>query len=200
MSEIRIIAEVRETFGKGAARQIRRDGKIPGVLYGHKEAPVHVALPGHELFMAVKTANVLLSIDIEGKRHLALPKAIQRDPVKRTIEHVDLLLVRRGETVTIEIPIEVTGELAPDGLLEHTLTSLSVEAEATHIPTSIEISVQGLTIGTQILAKDVTLPAGSKLATDPEQVVLHVLASPTAEDMAGGPEAAAEGAAEAPAA
>lgn len=185
MAEIRISAESRDRFGKGAARQLRREGKIPAVLYGHKQDNVHLALPEHDLFMALKTPNVLLNLDIAGKSQLALPKAVQKDPVKRTIEHVDLLLVRRGEKVTVEVPIATDGEIAPGGLLEHTLNSLSVEAEATHIPASIEISIQGLPIGAQILAKDVVMPRGATLATDPDHVVLHVLAAPTAEEMAG---------------
>ena len=185
MAEIRLTAEPRDKFGKGAARQLRREGKIPAVLYGHKQENVHLALPEHDLFMALKTANVLLNLDINGKSQLALPKAVQKDPVKRTIEHVDLLLVRRGEKVTVDVPIATTGEIAPGGLLEHTLNSLSVEAEATHIPASIEISIQGLEIGAQVLAKDVELPRGVTLALDPEHVVVHVLAAPTAEQMAG---------------
>jgi large subunit ribosomal protein L25 len=185
MAEIRISAELRENFGKGAARQLRRDGRIPAVLYGHKQENVHLSLPDHDLFMALKTPNVLLNLDIAGKSQLALPKAVQKDPVKRTIEHVDLLLVRRGEKVTVDVPIATVGEIAAGGLLEHTLNALSVEAEATHIPASIEISVQGLEIGGQILAKDVVLPRGATLATDPEHIVLHVLAAPTAEDLAG---------------
>ncbi|HEV3171879.1 MAG TPA: 50S ribosomal protein L25/general stress protein Ctc [Actinocrinis sp.] len=200
MAEIRLSAELRDKFGKGAARQLRRSGKIPAVLYGHKQESVHLALPEHDLFMALKTPNVLLNLDIAGKSQLALPKAVQKDPVRRTIEHVDLLLVRRGEKVTVEVPIATVGEIAPGGLLEHTLNSLPVEAEATHIPGAIEVSIAGLQVGTQILAKDVELPNGITLAIDPEHVVLHVLASPTAEDMAGetaAPEA--EPAAEAPA-
>jgi large subunit ribosomal protein L25 len=185
MAEIRISAEPRDKFGKGAARQLRREGKIPAVLYGHKQENVHLALPDHDLFMALKTPNVLLNLDIEGKSQLALPKAVQKDPVRRTIEHVDLLLVRRGEKVTVEVPIATSGDIAPGGLLEHTLNSLSVEAEATHIPAAIEISIQGMAIGAQILAKDVVLPRGATLATDPDHVVLHVLAAPTAEEMAG---------------
>ena len=186
MAEIRISAEPRDKFGKGAARQLRREGKIPAVLYGHKQENVHLALPEHDLFMALKTANVLLNLDIAGKSQLALPKAVQKDPVRRTIEHVDLLLVRRGEKVTVDVPIATVGEIVAGGLLEHTLNSLSVEAEATHIPASIEISIQGMEIGAHILAKDVVLPRGATLATDPEHVVLHVLAAPTAEDLAGG--------------
>ena len=185
MSEVRISAEPRDTFGKGAARQLRRQGKIPAVLYGHNEQPVHLALPEHDLFLALKTPNVLLNLDLGGRSQLALPKAVQKDPVRRTLEHIDLLLVRRGEKVTVEIPVVTVGEIESGGLLEHTLNSLSVEAEATHIPGSVEISIEGLLVGAQVLAKDVPLPAGSTLVTDPEHVVLHVLASPTAEQMAG---------------
>jgi large subunit ribosomal protein L25 len=193
MAEIPLLAEPRSTFGKGAARQIRRDGRIPAVLYGHHEAPVHLTLPGHELMMALKASNVLLNIELEGKHQLALPKAVQRDPIRRIIEHVDLLLVRSGEKVTVDVPLVTTGELAPGaGLVEHTLNSLSVETEATHIPTSFEVSIEGLETGAQILAKDVPLPRGTTLATDPEHIVLHVMLAPSAEALLGEETAAAE--------
>lgn len=176
MAEIKIAAEPRDTFGKGAARQLRRDGKIPAVLYGHKQEPVHLALPEHELFLALKTPNVLLNLDIVGgKSELAIPKAVAKDPVKRTLEHVDLLLVRRGEKVTVDVPVVTAGEIAPGGLLELVLTSLSVEAEATHIPASFEVSVEGLEEGAQITAGAVSLPNGVTLVTDAEAVVVHVL-------------------------
>lgn len=176
MSEIKIAADPRESFGKGAARQLRRDGKIPAVLYGHKQEPVHLALPEHELFLALKTPNVLLNLDITGgQSQLAIPKAVQKDPVKRSLEHVDLLLVRRGEKVTVDVPVVTTGDIAPGGLLELVLTSLSVEAEATHIPSSFEVSVEGLEEGTQITAAQVALPNGVSLVTDSEAVVVHVL-------------------------
>src|SRR6266700_4306 len=133
MAEIKITAEPRANFGKGAARQLRREGKIPAVLYGHKQEPVHLSLPEHDLFLALKNSNVLLSLDIVGgTSELAIPKAVSKDPVKRTLEHIDLLLVRRGEKVTVDIPVVATGEIAPGGLLELVLTSLSVETEATH--------------------------------------------------------------------
>ncbi len=186
MSEVRISAEPRTAFGKGAARQLRRDGKIPAVLYGHKEEAIHLALPEHDLFMALKTPNVLLNLDLGDRHQLALPKAVQKDPVRRTLEHVDLLLVRRGERVTVEVPVVTVGDIIPGGLLEHTLNTLSVETEATHIPGSVEVSVQGLDVGAQILAKDVTLPRGVTLVTDPEHVVVHVLAASTGAELAGG--------------
>jgi len=176
MSEIKIAAEPRDSFGKGAARQLRRDGRIPAVLYGHKEEPVHLSLPEHDLFLALKTPNVLLNLDIVGgKSQLAIPKAVAKDPVKRTLEHIDLLLVRRGEKVTVEVVVVTTGDVAPGGLLENVLNTLSVEAEATHIPGSFEVSVEGLAEGTQITAAQVPLPAGVTLVTDPEAVVIHVL-------------------------
>jgi large subunit ribosomal protein L25 len=176
MAEIKIAAEPRENFGKGAARQLRREGKIPAVLYGHKQEPVHLSLPEHELFLALKNSNVLLNLDIVGsKSELAIPKAVSKDPVKRTLEHIDLLLVRLGEKVTVDVPIVTTGEIASGGLLELVLTSLSVETEATHIPSSIEVSVAGLAEGTQITAAEVALPEGTTLVTDGEAVVVHVL-------------------------
>jgi large subunit ribosomal protein L25 len=194
MAEIKIAAELRESFGKGAARQLRRDGKIPAVLYGHKEQPVHLALPEHALFLALKNSNVLLNLDIEGgQSQLAIPKAVSKDPVKRTLEHIDLLLVRLGEKVTVDVPVITTGDVASGGLLELVLTSLSVETEATHIPSSFEVSVDGLAEGAQITAADVTLPAGTTLVTDADAVVVHVLtpASTSAEDDAAAAEAEA---------
>jgi len=194
MAEIKIAAELRESFGKGAARQLRRDGKIPAVLYGHKEQPVHLALPEHALFLALKNSNVLLNLDIEGgQSQLAIPKAVSKDPVKRTLEHIDLLLVRLGEKVTVDVPVVTTGDVASGGLLELVLTSLSVETEATHIPSSIEVSVDGLAEGSQITAAQVSLPAGTTLVTDADAVVVHVLtpASTSAEDDAAAAEAEA---------
>lgn len=185
MSEVRIVAEPRTEFGKGAARRTRRAGKVPAVLYGHGADPVHVALPGHELMLALKTPNVLFSLELDGTSQLALPKDVQRDPIKGFLEHVDLLVVTRGEKVTVDIPVVTTGDIAPGGLLDINLNSLSVEAEATHIPTEVEISVEGLAVGASVHARDVVLPAGATLATEGDAVVLHVMASPTAEQMEG---------------
>ncbi|MBB4894773.1 large subunit ribosomal protein L25 [Streptomyces olivoverticillatus] len=181
-AEVKIPAQVRTEFGKGFARRARVAGQVPAVVYGHGGEPVHVTLPGHDLMMALKTPNVLLSLDIEGRNELVIPKQIQRDALKGFLVHVDLLVVKRGEKVTVEVPVHTEGELAPGGnLLEHTLTALPVEAEATHIPEAVTVSVAGLEAGASVLAKDVTLPAGVSLAVDAEAVVLHVVAGQAAE-------------------
>ncbi|AZK94481.1 MULTISPECIES: 50S ribosomal protein L25/general stress protein Ctc [Streptomyces] len=195
MSEVKLAASIRTEFGKGAARRVRRDNRVPGVLYGHGTDPVHLTLPGHELLLALRTPNVLLSLDLEGKNELAIPKAVQRDPLKGHLEHVDLLLVKRGEKVTVEVPVTAEGELAAGGnLLEHVLNTLSVEAEATHIPEAFTVSVEGLEAGASVLAKDIALPSGVTLAIEGDTVVLQVLAAqaeePAAETAEG--EAAAE--------
>ncbi|MCM2389961.1 50S ribosomal protein L25/general stress protein Ctc [Streptomyces albipurpureus] len=185
MSEVKLAAEIRTEFGKGAARRTRRASKVPGVLYGRGSNPVHISLPGHELLLALRTPNVLLALDIEGRTELAIPKAIQRDPLKGFLEHVDLQLVQRGEKVTVEIPVNATGELAPGNfLLEHVLNTLPVEAEATHIPESVTVSVEGLEAGASILAKDITLPKGSTLAVDGDTVVLQILSAQAEEPAA----------------
>ncbi|WP_405005913.1 50S ribosomal protein L25/general stress protein Ctc [Kitasatospora purpeofusca] len=176
MSEIRLAAESRNEFGKGAARRARRAGFVPGVVYGHGHAPVHLNLPSHELMMALKTPNALLVVPIEGKDEYVLPKAVQREAIKRTIEHVDLLLVKRGEKVTVEIPVHTEGELAPGGnLLEHVLQALPIEAEATHLPESVTVSVEGLEAGASITAGDIELPKGTTLAVEAGTVVLQVI-------------------------
>ncbi|MFD8753224.1 50S ribosomal protein L25/general stress protein Ctc [Kitasatospora sp. NPDC059577] len=181
MSEIRIAAETRTEFGKGAARRARRAGFVPGVVYGHGHAPVHLNLPGHDLMMALKTPNALLVVPIEGKDEYVLPKAVQREAIKRSIEHVDLLLVKRGEKVTVEIPVLTEGELAPGGnLLEHVLNALPIEAEATHLPESVTVSVEGLEAGASIHAKDIALPAGVTLAVEADAVVLQVIGAQAA--------------------
>ncbi|EYT79305.1 MULTISPECIES: 50S ribosomal protein L25/general stress protein Ctc [unclassified Streptomyces] len=198
MSEVKISAETRSEFGKGAARRVRRENKVPGVLYGHGTDPLHLTLPGHELLLALRTPNVLISLDIDGKTNeLAIPKAVQRDPLKGFLEHVDLLLVKRGEKVNVEIPVHTEGELAAGGnLLEHVLAALPVEAEATHIPEQVTVSVEGLEAGASVLAKDITLPSGVTLAVEDDAVVLQVLAA-QAEEAAEGGEGEGEEAAEA---
>lgn len=178
MAEVKIAAEVREEFGKGAARRIRREAKVPGVVYGHGAEPVHVSLPGHDLMLALKHANVLISLDIAGRTELVIPKAVQKDPIKGFLEHVDLLAVKRGEKVSVEIPVLTEGEPAPGGnLLEHVLNALPVEAEATHIPESVTVSVEGLEAGASITAADVTLPSGVTLGVEPDAVVIQVVAA-----------------------
>ncbi|MFI2434792.1 50S ribosomal protein L25/general stress protein Ctc [Streptomyces sp. NPDC018693] len=197
MSEVKLTAETRTEFGKGAARRIRRDNKVPGVLYGHGSEPLHLTFPGHDLLLALRTPNVLISLDIEGKgSELAIPKAVQRDPLKGFLEHVDLLLVKRGEKVNVEVPVQAEGELAAGGnLLEHVLNALPVEAEATHIPEALTVSVEGLAAGDSVLAKDIKLPNGVSLAVEEDAVVLQVLAA-QAEEAAEGAEAAGEEGAE----
>jgi large subunit ribosomal protein L25 len=187
MSEVKLAAETRNEFGKGAARRIRRDSKVPAVVYGHGADPVHVTLPGHELQLALRTPNVLLTLDIEGKTQLAIPKAVQRDALKGFLKHVDLLLVRSGEKVNVEVYVQTEGELAPGAyLLEHVLSTLTVEAEATHIPESVTVSIAGLEAGASILAKDIPLPEGTTLAIDEDAVVLQVLSAQAEEAPAEG--------------
>ncbi|MFD3836562.1 50S ribosomal protein L25/general stress protein Ctc [Streptomyces sp. NPDC058642] len=182
MADVKLTAETRTEFGKGAARRIRRDSKVPAVVYGHGADPVHITLPGHELNLALRTPNVLLTLDIEGKSQLAIPKAVQRDAIKGFLEHVDLLLVNRGEKVNVEVYVHTEGELAPGAfLLEHVLSTLNVEAEATHIPESVTVSIAGLSAGDSILAKDIPLPEGTTLATDEDAVVLQILAAQAEE-------------------
>lgn len=184
MSEVRISAESRTDFGKGGARRTRRAGKIPAVLYGHGEKPKHIALPNREFAAALRNGgmNQLFRIEVaDGTKALALAKALQRDPIKDTIDHVDLLLVRRGEKVTVEVPVQLTGDIAKDGgLLVTELNSLSVVADATSIPDHFEVSIAGLATGSNITAGQVSLPAGVELATDPDAVVASSMASPSA--------------------
>jgi len=182
--EVRIVAEPRTEFGKGPARRVRRAGRVPAVLYGHGTDTRHVTLPGHELLLALKTPNVLIQVEgLSGRPQLTLPKAVQRDPIRGDIEHVDLILVRRGEKVTVEVPVQVTGEVEPGGLLDQQMVRLAVEAEATQIPQGIAVNVAGMEIGAAVHAGDLDLPSGVTLAAEPEALVLHVLAAPTAEQI-----------------
>ena len=184
MPEVKLTAELRTEFGKGAARRIRRAHKVPAVLYGHGTAPIHISLPGHETLLALRTANALLSIEVNGSSQLALPKQVQRDPLKHTIEHVDLVIVRRGEKVTVDVRVHVEGEAAPDTLIVVDHNSVPVEAEATHIPQQIVVSVEDLPPGTQILARDLQLPAGSSVVDlDPETLIVNITNAPTVEAM-----------------
>jgi large subunit ribosomal protein L25 len=196
--EVHIAAEARSEFGKGAARRTRRAGLVPAVLYGHGTETRHLSLPGHELMLALKTPNVLLYLDgLKNGSEIALPKAVQRDPIKGFIEHVDLILVRRGEKVTVEVPVRVTGEIAPDGMLDQQLVQVPVEAEATSIPQGIDVDVDGMEVGEAVLAGDLKLPRGVSLQVDPEALVLHVITHAVHEEPE---EEEAEAASEVPAA
>jgi large subunit ribosomal protein L25 len=179
--EVKLTAEMRTEFGKGAARRIRRAHKVPAVLYGHGTAPIHIALPGHETLLALRTANALLSIEVDGISQLALPKQVQRNPLKHTIEHVDLVIVRQGEKVTVDVPVQVEGEAGPDTLVVVDHNSIPIEAEATHIPRQILVSVEGLPAGTQILARDLQIPTGSSVELDPDTLIVNVTNAPTVE-------------------
>jgi large subunit ribosomal protein L25 len=183
--EVRIAAEPRTEFGKGGARRTRRAGNIPAVLYGHGTDPRHISLPTRAFESALRTdgANVLLEVAIDGDTELALPKSIQRDPVRGVIEHIDLILVRRGEQISVDVLLQFTGDVAPGGLLEQSTNTLPVNAEATHIPSEFTVSIEGLDIGSSITASQVELPDGVELSGDPDQVLVHVLAAPTAEQM-----------------
>jgi large subunit ribosomal protein L25 len=181
VAEVRLLAEPRTEFGKGGARRTRRAGKVPAVIYGHGADPRHVALPARELANAIRHggSNVLLTLEVDGDDQLAIPKAIQRHPIKGYFEHVDLLAVRRGEKVTIDVPVHVIGDLAPGGLLNQEGQTISVEAEATHLPTGLEIDITGLAIGTQVTAGSVTLPEGSTLIVDPNTILVIIAEAPT---------------------
>lgn len=183
MAKIKIQAEERTEFGKGAARRIRRADKVPAVLYGHGTDPVHVTLPGHNLMMALKNSNALLSIELGEDSHLTIPKQVQRDPIRGFIEHADLLIVKRGEKVIVDIPLHIVGEAVPGSLTQTELNSISLETEATHIPSGVEVSIEGLEVGSRIHASDLSLPSGSTLAVDGELLVLHITAAPTAEQL-----------------
>ncbi len=183
MSETRLIAERRTQFGKGAARKIRRDHKIPAVMYGHGTDPVHITLPGHDTMMALKNANALLTIEIDGDDQLALAKDVQRDPIKPVIEHIDLVVVRRGEKVTVDVPVHIEGEAAPETVVTVDSQTLELEVLATAIPESVVISVEGLKAGTQIKAAEVTLPEGAELVTDADILVVNITAQVTQEDL-----------------
>jgi large subunit ribosomal protein L25 len=183
VTDLTLHAQSRTTFGKGAARKIRRANQIPAVMYGHGAAPVHITLPGHDTMLALKHANALLTIVLDGKEQLALAKDVQRDPIKPVIEHVDLVIVRRGEKVTVDIPVHIEGEAASDTVVQLESQTLQVEAEATHIPELVTVSVEGLAAGTQISAADVALPAGASLVTEPETLVVNITAQVSAEQL-----------------
>lgn len=201
MSEVRLAAEARTEFGKGAARRTRRAGKIPAVLYGHGSDPKHLALPAIEFARVVREhgQNAVLTLEIDSTNELALTKTVTTHPIKNYIEHVDLLLVKRGEKVNVEVPVVITGEAQPGTLVTQDATTIEVSVEALHIPEQFEVSIDGAEPGTQILAKDVTLPSGAELATDADTLIVAVNVAPTAGDLDGGEGDAEAAEAEAPA-
>jgi large subunit ribosomal protein L25 len=196
VSEVKLTAEPRTEFGKGAARRLRRDNKVPAVLYGHGMAPVHVALPGHATMLALKHSNTLLELQIDGKKTLALPKDVQRSPLKGFIEHVDLLVVRRGEKVTVEIPVHLVGDAAAGTRVATEVSTLLIEVEATGIPSAIEYDLAGAALGARVHAGEIPLPEGAALVGDPEALVFQVGSAQIAmgEPAAEGGEAAEVGA------
>ena len=180
MSENKIAAVTRTEFGKGAARRTRRAGLVPAVLYGHGTDPVHMSLPGHEVLLALRVANAVLEISIDdGKSQLALAKQVQRDPIKGTIDHVDLVIVRKGEKVTVEVALAVVGEYPTDRIVMMDQQTIALEVEATNIPASIEVNVTGLEIGDSITAKDLDLPQGAVFPGEPDDLILSMAATPT---------------------
>jgi len=183
--EVRLSAEPRTEFGKGGARRTRRAGKIPAVIYGHGADPRHISIPAREFAQALKHGgmNVLLTVNVNGADQLAIPKAIQRHPIKGIFEHVDLPAVRRGEKVTIDVPLQIVGEVVRGGLLAQENTTVSIEAEATNLPSGIEVNIEGVEIGSHITAADLALPAGATLAGDPDQVLLLIQEAPSAEEL-----------------
>ncbi|TQL01446.1 50S ribosomal protein L25/general stress protein Ctc [Cellulomonas sp. SLBN-39] len=174
MSEIKLTATARTEFGKGAARRLRRAHQIPAVLYGHGTQPVHVALPGHETMLAVKQANALFAIELDGTTTLAITKDVQRDVVRQIIEHIDLLIVTKGEKVSVDIPVTIVGESAPGTIHVVETQTLVLEADATQLPTEVQVSIEGLEAGASVTAGEITLPEGSTLVTEPEHVVVMI--------------------------
>ncbi len=181
MTDLTLHAETRNEFGKGAARKIRRAHQIPAVMYGHGTDPIHITLPGHETMLALKNPNALLTIVIDGKDQLALAKDVQRDPIKPVIEHIDLVVIRKGEKVSVDVPVHVVGDAAPETVVTVESQTLILEVAATAIPESVEVSVEGLPAGSQIHASDVQLPAGATLVTDGTYLVVNVTQQVTAE-------------------
>ncbi len=198
MSEVKISAEPRTEFGKGGARRTRRAGLVPAVLYGHGEAPVHIALPAREFAAAIRHGglNTVFTIDIVGASGatLALPKAIQRDPIKDTYEHVDLIIVKRGEKVQVDVPVTLTGEAARNTLVVNESNTVAVVAEAMHLPSGFEVSIEGLEAGSTVTAGDIQLPTGSELAVEPDFVLAVISQAQTAEQLEGDSADAAEAA------
>lgn len=182
-SEVKISATTRTEFGKGAARRTRRAGLVPAVVYGHGQQPRHISIPGHELMLALKNSNVLLELQLAEGAELALPKSVVRDPIKGFLEHVDLIAVRRGEKVVVDVPVHTEGKHDPDGILETVHTTIQVRAEATSIPNELKLNIDGLSAGESKHASDVTLPAGVELVSPADTIVVHLAHRPTAAEV-----------------
>lgn len=197
-----LVTEVRESFGKGAARKIRATGKVPAVIYGHGTKPQHVTLPGHEVGLILRKSNQVLELDIQGKTQLALVKDVQKDPVRQIIEHIDLIVVRKGEKVTVDVPVHLDGESYPGTIAMLDAQTISLEVEATQIPENVVVSIEGLTDGAHITAKDIALPAGATLLSDPELLIVGIThpQAASAADQEADAALAAEGAAQSAAA
>lgn len=174
MAEVSIKGALRSEFGKGASRRIRRDGSVPAVIYGHGEKPIHISLPAREVGVAMKTSNVLLNVDLGEKQELVLPKSIVRNPLKGTLEHIDLIIVRRGERVVVHVPVHTHGKYDPEGILEHVHNTIEVEVDVTAIPASLDLDIEGLMAGDSKTASEVTLPEGVILKSDPKMTVIHL--------------------------
>ncbi|WP_309615677.1 50S ribosomal protein L25/general stress protein Ctc [Salinibacterium sp.] len=187
-----LVTEVRDTFGKGVARKIRAKGKIPAVIYGHGTEPQHVTLPGHETALILRKSNQVLELDIQGTTQLALVKDVQKDPVRQIIEHIDLIVIRKGEKVIVDIPVHVEGEPAPGTSVNQDSNTVSLEVEAIHIPENIVVSIEGLEEGSQILAKDLALPTGATLVTEPETLIVGITGE-SEQDLGDETDEAAEG-------
>ena len=173
-TDTKVVAEVRENFGKGYARRLRAAGQIPAVIYGHGTDPVHVSLPGHQVSLLIRRANVVLELDVAGTQQLTLVKDVQKDPVHQIIEHIDLLVVKKGEKIQVDVPVVVVGEPFAGTIANLENTTVLLEVEATHIPQNIEVDVEGLEDGTHITAADLKLPQGSSLVVDPETLIVAV--------------------------
>ena len=173
-TDTKVHAELRENFGKGYARRLRASGKIPAVIYGHGTDPVHVALPGHQVALLIRRANAVLELDLDGTSQLTLVKDVQKDPVHQIIEHIDLLVVKKGEKIQVDVPVVLVGESAPGTIANLDAVSILLEVEATHIPEKIELDIEGLDEGTHITAADLTLPKGATLVADPETLILAI--------------------------
>jgi large subunit ribosomal protein L25 len=180
-----LIAEVRTRTGKGASRQARRDGKVPAVLYGHGTDPQHLNLPARELSAVLRNfgTNAVLTLDVDGTEALALPKQLEIHPIRRTIQHVDLIIVRRGEKVTVEVNVVVEGDAQPGALVTQEANTIEIESDAMSIPEQLTVSVEGVDAGTQITAAQIELPEGTTLVSDPELLVVNIVSAPTEEEL-----------------